>query len=782
MFDETRSRPLSPGEIEEAIRGLDDQSARSSVALSVPGFQIIRELYRGGQGVVYLALQTSPRRAVAVKVLLERGGSDRTARKRFLQEIQLIAKLQHPHIVKVIVSGETPEGRLYYVMEYVPGIPLRAYVREHQLDLEAVLRLFVLLSDTVEELHRRGIVHRDLKPSNVLVKPNGQLVLLDLGLAMNLSADVETILSQPGDLLGTLAYMSPEQAAMTGEELDSRSDVYSLGVMLYEILTGVLPCSTKGALDVVLQRIRESPPVPMRAAWTAEHGTKAGASEVERDKFCPLGPELETIVQTCMAKERSRRYRSAGDLGEDLRRYLRGDPIAARAEGVIGAAVSHLRRQIRRHRAGAVTLVCIFATVGAAWLTHSTLYRAARLDQSYERWMIGTVLPKPIPQSLDQVRVIAVTDSTDIDGLASRFGYADVSNADVISWRRLHGRLMSHLADSGCKAVIWDVMFTKESSFDQSFLEGVRELKRAGIPVVVATERWWSGDMDLGVVSPSIAAETRWGCLSILLNVSDPWGVPVVAHKVTDETLGSLAMEGVVAARHRFSIPEYQLDLDNSVARITARMERFSEDRPWWPGVEIIPLDTAVIFDKTNKPPKGFGLDDGDAAGFVHFPMSADAELEAATIEYAHVFSERPQELRHNFGNRLVVVGNLKGGRDRYGYSDGRILTGLHAHAVAMESLMRNLVVRLPSWWECMIGAAVGSFGGCAIALKSRHGVVRNAVWVLGVMVGLLIATLIAGRAVRWIVNPASLFIGMIFSLGLCAFVRRTTGQPHRID
>jgi len=307
---------------------------------SIAGFRIIRELGRGGMGVVYLAEQESTGREVALKVLLEGPFASTTARKRFEREVEVVARLSHPHVVTVYESGIT-SGRHYFAMEYVRGRRLDRYVKKNNLSLEDTLRLYAKVCRALAYAHQRGVIHRDIKPSNILVDESGEPHILDFGLARHESDAERTMLSSPGSIVGTLPFMAPEQVDMPPGEIDVRTDVYACGVVFYHVLTGLFPYPLSPDLPRTMKHILETPPTPLR-----RH-----RSEIDRD--------VETIALRALAKEPERRYQSAGALAEDLERYLDGRPIDARRDDSLYV----FRRFLGRHRiAVSVALVLLIAT------------------------------------------------------------------------------------------------------------------------------------------------------------------------------------------------------------------------------------------------------------------------------------------------------------------------------------------------------------------------------------------------------------------------------------
>ena len=285
--------------------------------LQIPGCRIVREIHRGGQGVVYEALQFSTKRTVAVKMLLEGPFADDVTVERFRREVELIAGLKHPNIVTIHDSG-VARGNHYFVMEFIRGLPLREYVRSRELSVRQIVELLAQVCAAVAFAHRHGVMHRDLKSSNILVDEDGCPHVLDFGLAKiiaeHMRADQEQKqLSRSGHCMGTLDYMSPEQTLGDSEAMDIRTDVYSLGVILYELLTGDLPYETKTDLVTAMSNIRHA--IPRRPS--------------KRNR--KVGSEIDAIILQTLEKSADRRYQSAGELGGDLSAWLEGRPVVAKS-------------------------------------------------------------------------------------------------------------------------------------------------------------------------------------------------------------------------------------------------------------------------------------------------------------------------------------------------------------------------------------------------------------------------------------------------------------------
>ena len=343
-----------------------DQRVEVKPALDRVGpFRITRVIASGGMGTVYEAVQEKPRRIVAVKIMRS-GITSRSALRRFEFESQLLGRLRHPCIAQVYEAGTHRDGDVavpYFAMEYIPKArTIAQYAKARSLGTRERVKLFLRVCDAVHHGHQKGVIHRDLKPGNILVDSAGHVKVIDFGVARSTDADiaVTTMRTDVGQLVGTLQYMSPEQCEADPSDIDIRSDVYSLGVVLYELLSEKLPYDvTRTPVYEGVRIIREQPPTRL----TTINRTLRG--------------DLETIVLKALEKDRDRRYQSALALHADLERYLRHEPISARPPSF----VYQLRVFARRNKAACTAFALImFILLGASVVSTSMYLRTRKAE------------------------------------------------------------------------------------------------------------------------------------------------------------------------------------------------------------------------------------------------------------------------------------------------------------------------------------------------------------------------------------------------------------------
>src|SRR6185369_14521136 len=305
-------------------------------------YKLLEQIGEGGFGVVFMAEQTQPvRRKVALKIL-KPGMDSRQVVARFEAERQALAIMDHPNIAKVFDGGATPTGRPYFVMELVKGVPITEFCDQNHLTPRRRLELFVAVCKAVQHAHQKGIIHRDLKPGNVLVTVHDTtpvVKVIDFGVAKALGQELtdKTLFTGFAQMVGTPLYMSPEQAGESGLDVDTRSDIYSLGVLLYELLTGTTPFTKErfrqAAYDEIRRIIREEEP-PKPSTRLSESKDSLPSISAQRDtepaRLTKLvRGDLDWIVMKALEKDRTRRYETANGLARDVRRHLDGDPVEA---------------------------------------------------------------------------------------------------------------------------------------------------------------------------------------------------------------------------------------------------------------------------------------------------------------------------------------------------------------------------------------------------------------------------------------------------------------------
>ena len=365
----------------------------------VDRYTLIERIGEGGFGVVYLAEQAEPvRRRVAVKVV-KPGMDSASVIARFEAERQSLALMDHPGIAKILDGGTTDRGLPYFVMEFVEGLPIGCYCDERRLPIPARLELFAAVCDAVQHAHQKGVIHRDIKPSNVLVvgDPDGRARprIIDFGIAKAIGPSLtsRTEFTLQGQLVGTPEYMSPEQADLRGADIDTRTDVYALGALLYELLTGRLPFDAQrlreAGLEAIRRIIREDDPPRPSALFADTDAGDAGAIAARlgrppRDLARELRRELEWIPLKALRKRPEERYQSAGAMADDVRRYLGGTPLEAGPE----SGWYRARKFVRRHRASvavAATVATALVAITASALTFGVRERAARRGEAEQR-------------------------------------------------------------------------------------------------------------------------------------------------------------------------------------------------------------------------------------------------------------------------------------------------------------------------------------------------------------------------------------------------------------
>ncbi len=371
---------LDPPSVDVSLDVESSTDITECPGIQVEAYKLLQEIGQGGMGVVYMAEQHEPvRRKVAMKII-KPGMDTRQVIARFEAERQALSLMDHPNIARVLDAGTTDNGRPYFVMELVNGIPVTQFCDEQHLTARERLELFIPICQAVQHAHQKGIIHRDIKPSNILVALyDGQPVpkVIDFGVAKATGGQLteKTMFTGLGQIVGTLEYMSPEQAQRNQLDIDTRSDVYSLGVVLYELLTGDTPFDKHrlraAALDELLRIIREEePPKPSTKLSGSDTLPSVAANrKIEPAKLTAIvRGELDWIVMKALEKDRARRYETANGLANDVLRYLNDEPVTACPP----SAAYRLRKFAKRNKAAVVTTLMVAAALvlgllGTSW-------------------------------------------------------------------------------------------------------------------------------------------------------------------------------------------------------------------------------------------------------------------------------------------------------------------------------------------------------------------------------------------------------------------------------
>ncbi|MHC4217201.1 MAG: serine/threonine protein kinase [Planctomycetota bacterium] len=763
MAEGDSSTPQDADGATDATRALPPDVPEMPFPKRIGHYHIRRIIGGGGMGTVYEAMQEHPRRTVAVKVM-KPGIASRSAMRRFEYESQILARLRHPNIAQVYEAGthDAGDGPVpYFVMEYIPNArSVTGFARDLKLGTRQRLELFAKVCDAINHGHQRGIIHRDLKPGNILVEAAGEPKIIDFGVARATDSDlaVTTLQTDVGQLIGTLQYMSPEQVDADPQAMDARSDVYSLGVVMYELLADRLPYDvSRGAVLEAARIIKEEPPTRLSTADTR------------------LGGDLETIVLTALHKEPPRRYQTADEMARDINRYLADEPIMARRPTITYILRSRGRALLQHHPIGSMVAVIILAALLADTIGGRLVYSWTPGHDLYKHFVATAPWPGTTTGTFEFVRILRITDETAarVEELAATFGFTDVNRENWRSVRRLHGRLLERLALANVRSVIFDISFRGESEFDLDFARGVNALRDAGTDVVVGVRNWPLQDTDESEISRNFARNVRWGGTTVHFRADAPWNLHLFVQRGMKDPLPSLALAGAAA----FFAPGYEVAYDVRGETCRIRFFQYADpqdprEKHWLTDSNEIVLSRVEPYDADTD----HGRQRGDLVGVYIIDVPPDDVLEASTLDYQWVLEADADTLVKRLSGMAVVISDVRSGETPFPHPDGRSLPGGYGHAAGLESVLQGgsvRVERLSFSWSLLL---VVGLVGVLIAAVSTGRLVRRVLLLLAAAAVLLLLSLVAYHEISYFVNPLVPLVAMLIASELAVRVNTVRG------
>lgn len=736
------------------------QTCESAVVPAPPfrldQFEVRRQIGRGGQGFVYEAFDHDLDRSAALKIVISRDqGPD--ALSRFEQEAKSLARLNHPNIVTIYTSkttkmfGDRPAR--YFAMEYLPAaMPITEYAEHHKLPVYKRVELLQSLCLAIEAGHRQGVFHRDLKPPNLLVDKRDVPRVIDFGLAAGPSVrdDGAQRAREYGTAVGTPCYMAPEQFSGDPDLIDERSDIYGMGVVLYELLTAHLPYPVLGKhWREVGEIVREQPPEPPRR-FRAE-----------------LDGDLIAILLKALRKDPRDRYRSMQEFADDLGRWRSGDlPIAC-----VPNPTSRPMAAARRHAVAkpkvAIAVCMAIGVVFADGVIRAGVSDRVPLDGVFER-VAGRVRTAigPGPLAFTTVRGLQI-DEPGVRSLVDQVGLEGVRPGEIASYRPLHGYVLSKLAEAKPSVVAIDIAFAdRDDPGDPAMVEGIQALRAGGSAVVLGLYNWPSQTPDPVTLDPDILADNPRGAPTGQF-LRSGWRLDTAAQMPGDALASpSFALATVAALRMpaapytvRFDPDAAEVVLSPSAADAGSGQVIRSEHR------------VGVSFFREDAGRAGM-LPNGTMVAYSVLDVPPLPDINAATISIADLPTLSPGELSELFFQRVVVIGQAASQADQVTHPSGEPIEGFKAQMVAIEALAKSRFIRRVTPPTHMLAMAIGAFFGVVLAFGGPRSMPNRALLLAAAVLTVCATTIVLLAVGVGFIDPLPVVAALLVTYFAALWIR----------
>ncbi len=746
-----------------SFHGQETNPAAPVPPFQLDQFEIRRQIGKGGQGFVYEAFDHSLDRSAAVKIVLSRGQNSGTL-DRFEREAKALAQLDHRNIVTIYTSKATSRfgtPARYFAMEYIPAaLSITDYVQEHGIPLHQRVDLIRLLCLALEVGHRQGIFHRDLKPTNLLVDKEGVPRVIDFGLASGPSVNDEDGVQrarEQGTAVGTPCYMSPEQFSGDPDLIDERSDVYGMGVVLYEVLTGHLPYPVLGKhWRKVGEIVREHPPDPPR-------------------RFCTgLDSELLAILNKALQKEPGQRFASMQEFAEDLGRWQAGERPAARVATTVTRFVAMVRRNaIARPRL--VLAACVISSVAVA----SVFVRGLVADGlPVDGWLqdLGAkarAVSGSGPGELTMVRGVLI-DKEGMGKLADRLGMGGVVPGTPLTYRELHGWIAGRLAEAHPSVVAYDIAFgDADNPGDAAMAEGIEQLRNTGCQVVFAHPDWPSSSGERRPLDSDIVTSS-WIGAPTGEYAQTGWQIDT-AVELPGETLASPSFSLVAFVAMRFpDMPFFITRIDPDTAEVVLTLRETDAGAARNAGTEH---RVDVTFVRRDEGAKEY-VEKGSRIAYSRLEVPPVEAIEQVTFNAHELLDFSPSELRDRFHQRVVVIGQsipddgVFPKEDWQDHPGGVKIEGFKTQLVAIQALIAGAPPRYATPPQHLLAILGGAILGLVIALGSQSPARWKFFVVGGVSLAIVALSPLVLAAGLVFIGPLSVVAALVLTFLAASWVR----------